>query len=137
MRGFRLNSDRLGSVFALLLVACALLLRVAIPGGWMPAKGADGLVRITLCTGMGAVEAWVDGQGRIHDGAPTKQRDPKTDQPCAFAGLIAPAIDADPLPPPPVPVTRGRTIAFTDHAVAIGQGLAAPPPPPTGPPVTL
>lgn len=137
MRRFSLNSDRSGSVFALLLVACALLLRVAIPGGWMPAKGADGLVRITLCTGMGAVEAWVDGEGRIHDGAPHKKQEPKTDQPCAFAGLIAPAIDADPLPPPLAPVARGATIVFADHAVAIGHGLAAPPPPPTGPPLTL
>lgn len=130
------------SAIALLLVACALLLRVAIPGGWMPAQGADGLVRITLCTGMGQVEAWLGDDGRIHRKAPGQKTpgkgEPKTDQPCTFAGLIAPALDAAPIEPPrPAFAARDPLPAFATQQVAIGRGLAAPPPPPTGPPAFL
>lgn len=122
---------------ALLLVACALLLRIAIPAGWMPATGADGLIRITLCTGQGQMEAWVDGEGQTHDHKPGKS-EPKTDHPCVFAGLIAPALGAIAVDTP-LPFTRVGDIApaFARGTVAIGRGLAAPPPPPTGPPVHL
>lgn len=134
MRGLSLFRTKQSSALTLLLVACALLLRVAIPAGWMPTTGADGLVRITLCTGQGQMEAWVDGDGRIHDRKP----EPKTDHPCAFAGLIAPAIDAAPIDAP-LPFARTGDVApaFAHATVAIGRGLAAPPPPPTGPPALL
>ena len=136
MRGLSHFRTNRGGALALLLVACALLLRVAIPAGWMPATGHDGLLRITLCTGQGQMEAWVDGDGRIHDRKPAKS-EPKTDHPCAFAGLIAPALDAAPVAPR-LPFTRGTgdAPAFAHATVTVGRGLAAPPPPPTGPPVS-
>ena len=137
MRGLSLFRTNRGGAFALLLVACALLLRIAIPAGWMPAASADGLVRITLCTGQGQMEAWVDGDGRIHDRKPGKS-EPKTDHPCAFAGLIAPALDTAPIEPPlRFAHADGIAPAFARDAVAIGHGLAAPPPPSTGPPAIL
>ncbi|AHE56627.1 hypothetical protein [Sphingomonas sanxanigenens] len=137
MRGLWLFRTTRGGTLALLLVACALLLRIAIPAGWMPSTGADGLIRITLCTGQGQMEAWVDGDGRIHDRKPGKS-EPKTDHPCAFAGLIVPALDAAPIDTP-LRFARGDGVvpAFAHEVVAIGHGLAAPPPPPTGPPAFL
>ncbi|MGF7148393.1 hypothetical protein FHS96_002021 [Sphingomonas zeicaulis] len=137
MRGLSLFRGRRSGASALLLVACALLLRIAIPAGWMPATGVDGLVRITLCTGQGQMEAWVDGDGRIHDRKPGKS-EPKTDHPCAFAGLIAPALDAAPIEPQLRFAHANDTPpAFARDIVTIGRGLAAPPPPPTGPPANL
>jgi len=137
MQGLRADRRQSGSALALFLFACALLLRVVVPGGWMPTTGADGLVRITMCTGMGPVEAWLDADGKLHDTSPAKG-EPKTDQPCAFAGLIAPALDPAPVAPPfRATAERDRLPAFATNEVAIGRGLAAPPPPPTGPPAIL
>ncbi|RHW16795.1 hypothetical protein D1610_13800 [Sphingomonas gilva] len=117
---------------ALAILGAALLLRVLIPTGWMPAHGADGATRITLCTGMGLVQAWVDADGTIHDKQPREKS--AADQPCAFAGLamagdlpdVAALLEAAALPIATPLATRSST--------AIGQGLAAPPPPATGPP---
>ncbi|MCJ8158489.1 hypothetical protein [Sphingomonas sp. LaA6.9] len=121
---------------ALWIVACALMLRMLVPAGWMPATDADGAVRITLCTGQGLVEAWVATDGSLHDKAPQKS-EPKTDQPCSFAGLGA-AFDAVPavaFTPSLYFVTA--TAITLPASVAIGRGLAAPPPPAIGPPATL
>ncbi|WP_238475461.1 DUF2946 family protein [Sphingomonas cavernae] len=121
---------------ALWIVACALLLRILVPAGWMPSTSADGAMRITLCTGQGMVEAWVGKDGTLQDKAPQKS-EPKTDQPCSFAGLgialdAAPAIALD----APIFFVAAAAIALP-AAVAIGRGLAAPPPPATGPPAIL
>jgi len=117
------------------LLACTLLLRLLVPAGWMPSAGADGLIRITLCTGEGRTAAWVDGEGKIHDKAPAQSS--AHDQPCAFAGL-ATALDsaATPAIVPPERLALATPRALPP-AVAIGRGLAAPPPPATGPPATL
>lgn len=117
---------------ALAILGAALLLRVMIPTGWMPSHGADGVTRITLCTGMGAVQAWVDAEGTIHDKKPMERGG--AEQPCAFAGLAMladlPAAAVDLLP---VAATMRSDPVFP-AAVTIGRGLAAPPPPSTGPP---
>lgn len=118
---------------ALAILGVALLLRVMIPTGWMPAHGADGVTRITLCTGMGAVEAWVDADGTIHDKKPHEKS--SADQPCAFSGL---AMLGD-IPPAATGLTAATLADPADPlfpaSVTIGRGLAAPPPPSTGPPV--
>lgn len=126
------NGSLMPRPVALAILGVALLLRVVIPTGWMPAHGADGVTRITLCTGMGAVEAWVDADGAIHDKKPHGKS--SADQPCAFTGLAMagdlPAIAALPAALAPSaaapPAARSRA--------SIGHGLAAPPPPSTGPP---
>src|SRR3546814_12716458 len=41
------------------LFACAVLVRMAVPEGWMPVTDANGAVRMTICTGMGPVDAGV------------------------------------------------------------------------------
>jgi hypothetical protein len=116
-------------------VALALALRILFPSGWMPSF-VDGRATITLCTGAGMVEAWVDADGKIHKQSPAKKS--AADQPCAFAGLGAaadtPALDVASLPlpfAPQIPPNKAAT------AVAIGLGLAAPPPPATAPPALI
>jgi hypothetical protein len=119
----------------LAFVILALAMRMVVPAGWMPSF-ADGRATITLCTGAGMVEAWVDADGKIHKDSPAKKS--ANDQPCAFAGLSAAAdapsyaeISLEPVPSPQsVPVT-------TLTGVAIGLGLAAPPPPAIGPPTLI
>jgi hypothetical protein len=119
---------------ALLLVLTALVLRILIPAGFMPAIGSGSA--ITLCTGMGAVSAWVDAQGKVHKDKPV--RDGAADHPCAFAVMAAavdlPAIGA-------LPVLAGAMVSILMAprlaGIVTGRGLAAPPPPPTGPPASL
>ena len=128
MRG-GIETSGLGRRVALALVACALLLRIAVPGGWMP---SDQGRWIELCTGDGMVTAFVDANDRLHHSDPGEAHAAK--QHCAFAGLTAPF-------DPPIAVEPELRVAATataipapGFAVAIGQGLAAPPPPSTGPP---
>lgn len=128
MRAIIANSAG-GRRLAVALVAFALAMRLLVPAGWMPS--ADGR-SITLCTGMGMVEAWVDAKGDLHEKAPAKPV--KAGEPCTFAGLSAALVapDAPSAPARPKAVTLPAVLpALT---VAVGRGLAAPPPPPTGPP---
>lgn len=132
MTGVRSAIGQVRGRAALALVAFALLIRLLVPAGWMPA--AEGGYAITLCTSQGLTTAWVDEQGRIHKGEPGKAG---VDHPCLFAGFAA-ALDA--------PLLAGALVAPLPAAilppiahvtVAIGRGLAAPPPPATGPPASL
>lgn len=86
MNAFRARLTGENRRLALWIVACALMLRMLVPAGWMPSTGADGAVRITLCTGQGPVEAWLGKDGALHGKAPQKS-DPGTNQPCSFAGM--------------------------------------------------
>lgn len=115
------------------LVACALLLRAAMPAGWMPSAGADGVMRVSVCTGMGAQTMWIGRDGAVHHGeAPAPGH--HDGQPCAF-GALGVGLDATPgvavAPPLAPPLT---VAAETRQRAAVGRGLAAPPPPATGPP---
>jgi hypothetical protein len=121
-----------GRRFAVVLVAFALAMRLLVPIGWMPS--ADGR-SITLCTGMGMVEAWVDAKGDLHEKAPLKPV--KAGEPCTFAALAAALVVPDAMPTLAVPEAVATPALLPALAVAVGRGLAAPPPPPTGPPATL
>jgi hypothetical protein len=116
-------------------VILALAVRMIIPTGWMPSVVA-GKATITLCTGAGMVEAWVDADGKIHKDSPAKKS--ANDQPCAFAGLSAaadtPVFNTTLQPLPFAPQALRNTMA---NMVAIGLGLAAPPPPATAPPALI
>ena len=127
-------------IVSLALIACALVLRIVVPQGWMPERTADGW-RITICTGTGPMQMDMPAamaaamKGAHH--APADRDHTTTDHPCAFAGFAAalsePALPAVILPKPVVVAwLTGSAI----H-VAIGRGLAAPPPPATGPPLIL
>jgi hypothetical protein len=132
MTGARIGiGDRRGIACALL--ALALLLRLVVPAGWMPAAG--GGYAITLCTGAGVSRAWVDAEGKVHKGEPGKAA---PDHQCVFAGFSA-ALDAPPLAGALLaPLAAVEALPpLARSAVAIGRGLAAPPPPATGPPASL
>src|SRR3546814_9896108 len=90
---------------------------------------------ITLCTGMGAVTAWVDKDGHTHKEKPAQE---STGHPCTFSGFSAaldlPDLGAAVVAPRPV---QTALLITRIAEVAIGRGLAAPPPPPTGPPANL
>jgi hypothetical protein len=122
---------------------CALLARLLVPAGWMPAAHADGF-RLIPCGGT-APASTASGHHSAHaahapgqpdDGAPDDGAD-EDPRPCAFALAAAAALDPrlpDPaVPPRPAPApARPRAVA----AAAVGRGLAAPPPPATGPPAS-
>jgi hypothetical protein len=126
MRIGRAHANRRGLFLA--LAALALLLRVAIPAGYMVDSGAPGASPgLVICTGHGPLRLAPEKDGK----APAHR---SADGVCAFAGhgLAAAPPLAAPVPalfaPPPADPAPART------AVRPGQGLAAPPPPPTGPP---
>ena len=122
----------------LALFGCVLLLRLAVPSGWMPIVDGSG-VHLTICTGMGPMAAPSAGMqammARDHHRMPTGQDHPDGDHPCPFAGFalslaepFSPALD-------PGAITIAATVLAITTAVAVGRGLAAPPPPATGPPL--
>ena len=117
---------------AVMLVAFALMMRLLVPAGWMPAT--DGRA-VTLCTGMGAVEMWIADDGTLHEKAPVQPG--KTTESCVFAALGAAIVTPDLAPVIAPPAIAAAPIAGTALTIAIGRGLAAPPPPPTGPPATF
>ncbi len=129
----RLGTSR--TSWALPLILCVLLLRVLIPAGWMPATGADGSVRISICTGMGVATAWVDRDGTLHKEAqPGGHHDT---QPCAF-GALGLGLDETPALTVALPVIATNVVTHVARqTMAIGRGLAAPPPPSTGPPTLI
>ncbi|MGC6328599.1 hypothetical protein [Rhizorhabdus sp. FW153] len=128
------NARRVSVQAALGLAMLALFMRVLIPAGWMPASAERGF-SIILCTGQGAMSAWIDEKGELHEGKPG---DDRASHPCVFAGFGA-AFDLRPFDIAPslfvVPVVL--PFAFARGMGGVGHGLAAPPPPPTGPPGAL
>ena len=127
-----------------LLLACALVLRILVPAGWMPAHG-HGLA-IQICAdgsadapdpafAAAAQQRFEEAVGSALAGRHNPQggHDGKS-QPCVFSALALAwmGTDVGELAPPP-PIIRA---ADTDTAlsIAVGRGLAAPPPPSTGPP---
>ncbi len=127
---------------AVMLVACALMVRMLVPSGFMIAPSADGMPTIIVCPGQGPMAPMAPmapmttsamaGHDMHHKGG--DQHDRSADHPCCFAPAAA-AID---LAAAVHPVAPAPVAAFTPplfHAFARpGLGLAAPPPPKTGPP---
>jgi len=115
----------------LAVFACAMLLRIAIPAGWMPVAQADGW-RLTICPGMTSGESVAAMPGMHHHKAPVGHD--QGDRPCTFAGLGL-AVALPDLPPAPALLAAvAEPASSAPGVVALGRGLAAPPPPATGPP---
>jgi hypothetical protein len=123
----------------LLMVAilfAALMLRIAVPQGWMPAQMADGW-RIVLCSGSGPMEmsgmpAAMAMPGMKH--MPAGHDHGTAEHPCAFSALaLALAEPVAPSLPEPMVAATAWLLAL-GRIVTLGHGLAAPPPPSTGPP---
>jgi hypothetical protein len=117
------------------LIALTLAVRMIVPTGWMPSVVA-GKATITLCTGTGMVDAWVDADGKIHKENPAKKG--AGDQPCAFAALgVAAKASTFDVASLALPLTSQPLHNNRATSVAIGLGLAAPPPPSTAPPALI
>lgn len=74
---------RLDPTFGLLLLAATLLLRAAVPSGFMPVADQHG-VRVAICTGSGPATVTID------PGPP--QKDPPRD-PCPYGLATGDALD--------------------------------------------
>lgn len=117
------------------LAALAVLLRVLVPAGFMPAPAAAGTLALVLCTGHGTVTLRVDAAGT----PVAPQNDPAgtlaDHHPCPFASA-----STGPVPPATLllaPAARWR-VAYVGAGAT--QCLARPqaglPPPATAPPIS-
>ena len=115
---------RLSPALAALLLALVMVGRVAVPTGWMPSLGSEG-IEIRLCTGQGPATMILD----LGHEAPEEPRDP-----CPYA-LAAPAF---PLPPAvaavPIPTALAERPAALPQAPPPPASAPHSLPPPTGPP---
>lgn len=122
-----------------LLLAFALLAKLLVPAGWMPAFDG-GAVRMEMC-GWGPItpalaKEIAEAERAIAGDSGTKKHEKAgADQPCAFAGLSFAFTDVE-APTVQAPLADfAEAPTFGVAETAIGRGLAAPPPPSTGPPL--
>lgn len=116
--------------FVWLLLAAALLLRAAVPAGWMPTAGQDG-VRIALCTGIGEQFLTLGSDGKFHNDAP---KPVAPHDPCPFGLATGMAANATPEVHLPLPLASLATLNFPElPEIALTQ-RKYPRPPATGPP---
>ncbi len=127
----------------LAVLTVALLARLAVPAGWMPVSDANG-VRLTICTGTGALDApdatmaaampgmrhMAGDQGRHDNGHGDDHICPYTSAALALTQPTLPDVGLAPFVTHVSAVSRVIT-------VSVGHGLAAPPPPATGPPILV
>lgn len=106
-----------------MLVALVLLLRAAVPQGFMPERSESGTITLTVCGSGGLVHIPIERD------APTQKRVPSH---CAFAGIGA----ADLPPPLTLPERSWAPAEFAEQAeVAQGTARLYPRPPSRGPPI--
>ena len=131
--GNRMTGSGTGRRIALLLLACALLLK--FPAGWMPEARAGG-VTIGWCNAVDP-QAMAEGKALLEAALkdrPAPKQKHASDQPCPFAAAAQPMAAADPLPEI-APVAAPQPIFVATLTAIPGRGLAAPPPLATGPPL--
>lgn len=82
---------------AIAILALALLMKLAIPVGFMP-SASNGQIVVSLCSGTGASTMVITIPGLKQDKPDGGDHSGKAEQPCAFAGLSAPSLAAaDPI----------------------------------------
>ena len=123
MRGWRI-----GALAALL----ALIVRLAVPIGFMPMAGAAALIP---CPAQIALPMKIPAMHEMHHGKAAHDDHDADRRSCPFAGVAAVTDSAAPIAPllPLVPQPVAH-ILVRPIAAMPGLGLAAPPPPKTGPP---
>jgi hypothetical protein len=94
-----------------MLFAIALVLRIAIPAGFMPTQAAQGMV-VTVCDGTVMGKTTVVDLQRSDNGKHHSEGK-KAAAPCAFAGLASPAVAAT-----PVGTTAPRAMVPGEFALA-------------------
>ena len=110
-------------------IACALVLRMAVPSGWMPAASAHGIVLIP-CPAA-SPEPMAHGS---HHSDGKKQDHKNSGSDCSFAPFQA-GVDVASQATPPTPDLTPEAIApSAPPSTYLATGPPAPPPPSTGPP---
>lgn len=112
------------------LATLALVVKIAIPAGFMVAETSSSPFPLVLCTAQGAVI--------LDSGAPADHKAPQGHEaPCAFTGhgaaFVAPVLVGETLVHAVSYETASPALAAD---VSPGRGLVAPPPPARGPPLT-
>jgi hypothetical protein len=130
MNGAATSMTGTARAWALCCLTLALLVRLAMPAGWMPSPA--GGFAITLCTGSGPVAARMDADGKFHK-QPADQA-PAADHPCTFAALGGPLLPAATAMLAAPTAVALAVLPLGLGEIAVGRGLSAPPPPATGPP---
>ena len=140
LRSFR----EMPRVVIMAMLALALLVRLAVPAGWMPVSDAHG-TRLTICTGTGPLDApshapkhmmATPGGAGMHHAPGDHPHDGGTHV-CPFTG-VALALTQPVLPALALSFVVTPGVAALPHvAMTVGRGLAAPPPPATGPPARV
>lgn len=112
----------------------AMILRAAIPAGYMPAMGADGRPALVMCSGRVLAQPGVTTSATHDSTAPDTAAPGQLHAPCLFAASAAPA------PPPAIFAAPGRVLArdashsagvyeFPKPTIIRAQSARAPPPP--------
>lgn len=105
----RWTNSRLNIV---LLLAAALFMRAVMPAGYMPERGNDGTIAISLCNSDGVLRI------PVKDAGPDDDAEHRSAPPCAFAGL------GDPLATPPELPQLALFEHFEHSFAAIAERLA-------------
>jgi hypothetical protein len=104
--GWLRNGARANIALAALLLLAAMAVRLAVPAGFMPMRGASG-VTLTLCSGHGPMML---GHHRSDDSD-------HSDQPCGFGALSLTATGgAD-------PIQLSAAIAFVEAQIVIAPAI--------------
>jgi len=131
-------SNRAPARIGVLLAALALLVRLIVPAGFMPAASASGTPTLVICTGQGQMAmpmpTGMHMAGMEHGKAPADHDGDMASHGC-FLAAVGGAIDiAAPLASIPLPFIVAAEPVVHAFVARPGLGLAAPPPPKTGPP---
>ena len=115
--------------FTLVLLLAALVVRAALPQGYMAESSAPGALTVTICHSDAVVQIPLREQGD----APAKSADPEP-QPCVFAGY-GPALSATETASLQRPAVVAEAFTQSEAPFALAQA-ARQLPPARGPPAT-
>ncbi len=116
----------------MLLLACALALKLLMPAGYMPAPGQ---LAIQLCTGEGVRTVVIDRNGQqIPDGQPNHA---SAAMPCAYAALVAPVLPATPPSLLVIAILLALATGIRPASAPTRQRAVPPCPPGRAPPFAL
>jgi hypothetical protein len=115
-------------LLTMIVLACALFLRVLVPAGWMPAP-KNGAFAIELCSAAAPAQA-IEHAGTGHHGSKGNSHGGD----CAFAPLQAGFATAPAASVLPAPAAVREILPQQFLARTFARGPPAPPPPARGPP---
>jgi len=128
----RIRQSRLARDIFVALGFLVLLIRAAVPSGFMPVAMDDKVV-IQVCTGAGAASIVIDRDG--DRGQHPADQHKASDHPCTYSGGFTGGVLASAPPPLAAPFVAAALLPFGAALADLTvHRLAAPPPPAIGPP---